>query len=100
MSLFHLSDPKPEEEVLTLHQDKNLRIERIVSWGQKSPDDFWYDQDEHEWVSLLRGEATLGFENRPSLKLSAGDQVFIPAHEKHRVEYTHSPTIWLCVFYS
>ena len=27
-----------------------LRIERIVSEGHVSPEGFWYDQDEPEWV--------------------------------------------------
>ena len=33
------------------------------------------------------------------IKLTAGDYLFIPAHQKHRVEYTSSrpPCIWLAV---
>ena len=39
------------------------RIERIVSEGHVSPEGFWYDQDEPEWVALIRGTAELEFEN-------------------------------------
>ena len=89
-------------EVLeTLVQGNNIRIERIVSQGQASPEGFWYDQDEHEWVMLLQGHAILGFSDH-QLELKAGDYVHIPAHQKHRVEWTspHETTLWLAVFYS
>ncbi|KAJ3058432.1 hypothetical protein HK102_010506, partial [Quaeritorhiza haematococci] len=38
------------------------RVERIVSHGQASPEGFWYDQDEREFVAVLRGAARLRFE--------------------------------------
>lgn len=47
----------PEELVEVLTENKHVRIERIISTGHASPDDFWYDQDEHEWVVVLKGEA-------------------------------------------
>ena len=37
-----------EELFTTIHPDGGLRIERIVSHGQSSPEGFWYDQDENE----------------------------------------------------
>ena len=40
----------------------NLRIERIVSFGHSSPEGFWYDQDQHEWVLPLKGAARLSIE--------------------------------------
>ena len=86
-----------------LVDDGGLRIERIVSTGQASPPGFWYDQDEHEWVLLLAGGAGLLFEGEASpRRLEPGDQVLIPAHVKHRVEWTADDehTIWLAVFYS
>ena len=36
-----------------------MRVERIVSSGHCSPEGFWYDQDEQEWVPLLQGAARL-----------------------------------------
>ncbi len=92
----------PEELVSTLFQDKHVRIERIVSTGHASSDLFWYDQEEHEWVVLLRGSAKLRFEgeDRPVLMMP-GDHIHIRAHRKHQVEWTtpDEPTVWLAIFY-
>jgi cupin 2 domain-containing protein len=92
----------PQELVQTLLDAGNIRIERIVSQGQASPPGFWYDQEENEWVLLLKGAARLRFDDRPEpLQLRPGDHVNIPAHRKHRVEWTtpDEPTVWLAVFY-
>lgn len=91
----------PQELVEVLAENNNVRIERIVSTGHSSPDGFWYDQEEHEWVVVLKGEATLVFENGESVHLVPGDHVLIPAYKKHRVDLTapDSPTIWLAVFF-
>ena len=43
------ADP-PDELIETLTAGNHVRIERIVSTGQASPDGFWYDQDQDEWV--------------------------------------------------
>jgi cupin 2 domain-containing protein len=62
-----------------------------------------YDQDEAEWVVVLRGSAKLFVEGAPDpLHMSAGDHLLIPAHSKHRVEWTtpDEPTIWLAVFFA
>lgn len=64
-----------------------LRIERIVSHGHASPEGFWYDQDQHEWVLVLQGAARLPIESE-SRELEPGDFINIPAHQKHRVEWT------------
>ncbi len=91
-----------EEIADVLAQNSQVRIERIVSYGQASPPDFWYDQDQNEWVIVLSGNAELQlFDVEQSLKLSPGDHVLIPAHRKHRVTSTDQnvPTIWLAVFY-
>ena len=50
-----------EELVDVLARGQGVRIERIVSTGQASPEGFWYDQDQHEWVMVLKGEAGLVF---------------------------------------
>jgi cupin 2 domain-containing protein len=84
-----------------LVRSPSVRIERIVSQGQCSPLTGWYDQDEHEWVMVVQGSATLVFEDGTSLALSAGSHVNIPAHIKHRVAWTDPDqlTVWLAVFY-
>jgi cupin 2 domain-containing protein len=92
----------PEELVTTLLEAGNVRIERIVSQGHASPEGFWYDQDQAEWVVVLKGAARLRFEGDASpVEMKAGEFVNIPAHKKHRVEWTtpDEPTIWLAVYY-
>ena len=86
----------------TLLQKENIRIERILSYGQSSPTEGWYDQDEHEWILLLEGEALLTFEDESEVHLQAGDYCNIPAHTKHKVAWTKEKikTIWLAIFYN
>lgn len=89
-----------EEQFLTLVSASGVRIERIVSTGQASPPGFWFDQDWTEWVIVLSGSAGLRFDGEGEARtLQAGDHVEIPAHLKHRVEWTDAaqPTIWLAV---
>ncbi|MCP4857087.1 MAG: cupin domain-containing protein [Fuerstiella sp.] len=91
----------PEELIEVLAENKHVRIEKIVSCGHCSPAGFWYDQAEHEWVAVLKGEAELLFEGSEPIKLRPGDFINIPAHSKHRVIWTtpDEPTIWLAVYY-
>lgn len=90
------------EQVEEILGRRALRVERIVSRGHASPPGYWYDHDEHEWVAVLSGRARLRFEDEDAqLEMAAGDHVDIPAHRRHRVEWTDpdTPTIWLAVFY-
>ena len=97
-----LPDARAAEQVDALLRRPGLRIERTVSYGQASPEGFWYDQPEGEWVVLLAGAARLRFadENEPRL-LCAGDWLDIAPHRRHRVDWTDPlvPTVWLAVFY-
>lgn len=80
-----------------------LKIERILSTGQASPPGFWYCQPESEWVVVIRGSAGVKFEDETEVRiLHPGDSVHIPAHCRHRVEWTdpQEPTLWLAVHYS
>ena len=89
-----------EEQVERLVGGPEFRIERIVSTGQASPLGFWYDQPDDEFVVLLAGAARLRFEEDDRiLDLKPGDWVEIPAHVRHRVEWTQAdpPTVWLAV---
>ncbi len=98
--LSNLPANLPEELTTVLQEGHGVRIERIVSTGHKSPEGFWYDQPENEWVMVLKGAARLQFEDRV-VEMQAGDWINIPAREKHRVEWTSpdEPTVWLAVFY-
>ena len=101
MNLFtNLPSNLPNILSTTLLEADNVRIEGIVSHGHSSPDGFWYDQDHHEWVVVLKGSARLQFEDC-MVEMKPGDFVNIPAHKKHRVEWTtpDEPTIWLAVIY-
>jgi cupin 2 domain-containing protein len=86
-----------QEEVLTLFQNSCAKIECIVSQVHSSPPGFWYDQNEDEWVMVVRGEATLEFEGGELVRMKEGDHVTIPRHVRHRVRQTDSKTIWLAV---
>lgn len=102
-NLFGNIPPGMKEELVeTLLKKDHVRIERIVSRGQASPPDYWYDQSEHEWVVVLKGTARLQVANQDNLKeLGPGDSMFFPAHLRHRVEWTdpEQETIWLAVFW-
>lgn len=98
-----LTTPQAQERFDDLLSRPGLRIERIVSTGQCSPPDFWYDQDEGEWVMVLSGSAGLRLEGEAQARvLRPGDFLDIPARCRHRVEWTsrEETTVWLAVFYS
>ena len=91
-----------QELIEELISHPHVRIERIVSKGHASPDGFWYDQFENEWVILLQGSAVLRLENvEEPVALKPGMYINLPAHVKHRVDWTEpdTETIWLAVFY-
>ena len=90
----------PAELVTKLLDTADVRIERIISHGHASPADFWYDQPQAEWVIVLKGAARLQFEDG-MVEMRPGDFMNIPAHKKHRVEWTtpDEPTVWLGVRY-
>ena len=91
----------PQELLQTILERPGMRIERIVSHGHASPPDFWYDQEQHEWVLLVQGAARLQLDDR-TVELLPGDYLNIPAHQRHRVAWTtpDEATIWLAIFYS
>lgn len=91
----------PEELFEVLINTPNFKLERIVSQGHASPKDFWYDQDDNEWVILLQGQAQLVFVGQDPVLLNAGDYIHIAAHVKHRVAWTapDTQTIWLALHY-
>lgn len=90
-------DTEVFEDVFT---SSHIRVERIISKGQSTPAESWYDQDEHEWVMVVEGKAILEFENG-LVTLNKGDYVNIPAHCRHKVHWTDPDqvTIWLAIFY-
>jgi cupin 2 domain-containing protein len=91
---------KKEEIFFEIFKNKTIKVEKIVSNGQKSPENFWYEQDKSEFILLLEGFAILQFENR-EVELKKGDCLNIEAYQKHKVKFTSldEPTIWFAVFY-
>ncbi len=102
-NIFRNIPEKISDEIFEkILENNNVRIERIISKGHSTPKDFWYDQEENEWVILLKGSAEILFKNNSVIiHLKVGDYLNINSHVKHRVEYTdpNIETIWLAVFY-
>ncbi|MEW4452933.1 cupin domain-containing protein [Bremerella sp. JC817] len=100
--LASIPESLSEELFETLAQADDVKIERIVSASHASPEGFWYDQPQHEFVLLVEGEAVLRLEGEADPRhLKSGDFVNIPARQKHRVESTSTEgkTIWLAIHY-
>jgi len=97
-----IPETAPQELFKTLLKQPGIHIERIVSFGQSSPEGEWYEQQTAEWVVLLQGTARLEFQGRSEVKaLWPGDYVNIPAGVRHRVAWTSDshPTVWLAIHY-
>ncbi len=102
MNIFENTPSKLKDELFEdILVNKNFKIERIVSDGHTSKDDFWYDQDKSEWLIVLQGDAKIMFEDNREIYLKRGDTLNIKPHQKHKVTYTSKDekTIWLAVHY-
>ncbi len=94
--------PSDGEVFKTILETPSFKLEKILSSGQATPPGEWYDQDVNEWFVLLRGSAGLLFEGETTVRvLLPGDHLLIPAHRRHRVEWTDSTTktVWLALHY-
>ncbi|MDY3201711.1 MAG: cupin domain-containing protein [Arcobacter sp.] len=91
---------KSEEKFFGIFKNEKIKIEKIVSNGQNSPENFWYEQEQSEYILLLEGFAILEFGDF-EVELKKGDCLNIKAMQKHRVKFTSQtePTIWFTVFY-
>jgi len=99
-NIFDIKELISGKEVIeTILESKNIRIERIVSNGEVSPKDFWYNQDNDEWVCLVEGTAIIEFEEGEKVELKKGDYLFIPAYKKHHVSFvSKNPNcIWIAI---
>ncbi len=103
MNIFKGMPTDLNKEVFeTLASSEGFKVERIVSKGHSSPAEGWYDQDQHEWVIVLKGAARIAFEHGADVELHPGDYINIKAHVKHQVAWTAEgvETVWLAVHYS
>jgi Cupin domain. len=62
-------------------------VERIVSYGQVTPEGEWYDQDLDQWVVVLEGETRLHYMDSEEVGLKTGDSLLLPKRRIHRVGY-------------
>lgn len=99
--LTNIPNQIPEEMFRDIMVAEAVRIEQIVSRGHSTPEGEWYDQQQNEWVLVIKGAGILVFEDGSEVVLNPGDHLNIPAHKKHRVSWTapEEETIWLAVFY-
>ncbi len=98
----HTHSVTSEEIFETLVSTRNVKIERIISKGQGTPDNEWLTQNLSEWVILLKGSAILSFEeSKKTIKMNPGDYILIPANTKHRVEWTDpdNQSFWLAIHF-
>ena len=92
----------PTEIFEEIIRNNSFKLERIISKGHTTPKGTWYDQDKNEWVVLLKGSAGLFIEGKKqATALKPGDYIYIPAHVRHRVEWTdpEEETIWLALHF-
>ena len=102
-NLFATLPQSLSEEVFEpIIEQKNFKLERIISHGQATPPGEWYDQERDEWVVLLSGSAGLNIEGQAGiLTMKPGDYILLPAHVRHRVEWTdeREVSVWLALHY-
>jgi cupin 2 domain-containing protein len=94
------SQPPAEEVTETLLERSGLRIERIVSTGQATPEGQGTIRRATSGCSWSRATPRLRIEGEAhDRELGEGDFVFLPAHCRHRVAWTQRepPTVWLAI---
>jgi quercetin dioxygenase-like cupin family protein len=97
--LTRLPAAKRAEAFTELLARPGMRVERIVSHGQATPEHAPMVQEQDEWVLLLQGAAGLRIEDSDEVTLHAGDHVWIGRGQKHWVTWTAKdrPSVWLAV---
>lgn len=80
-----------------LFENNQIRIEEIKSLGVSSAPNFFYKQEEDEYVLLKKGKAALEIEGM-ILELTEGDHLLITRNVSHRVDFTSQDCIWYCIF--
>lgn len=101
-NIFESIPARLDQEFFDVLAEKdNVRIERIISKGHTSPTIGWYDQQQDEWVIVLKGAAIIEFADGQAVRLGVGSHLNIPAHTKHKVKWTQADieTVWLAIHY-
>ncbi len=91
----------PEELEQVLAENEHVSIRRILSRGHSTPAQGWYEQQDHEWVLVLKGEGIIEFADNSECHMFEGDYCYIPALKKHRVKWTREQevTVWLAIHF-
>jgi len=98
MNIYEIAKPREDNEsFVTLHETPTLKIEAIRS-RLTHPGEL-YDQEEDEWVLLIRGTAELEVEGNIR-RLKEGDCFFLQRHTRHRVLKTSDDALWIGIFSS
>jgi mannose-6-phosphate isomerase-like protein (cupin superfamily) len=97
--LEKLPAAKRAEAFTELLARPGVKLERIVSNGQATPEDAPMVQDADEWVVVLQGAAGMRIEDSAEVTLGPGDHLLIAAGQKHWVTWTAKDraTVWLAV---
>jgi cupin 2 domain-containing protein len=102
-NIYEQLHPAKNKEIFEKIVEKNgVKIERITSLGQATPEGKWLKSKRNEWVILLKGKAKLRFRfTEDVIKMKPGDHIFIPGGTMHRVEWTTSKekSIWVEVMF-
>ena len=98
MNIFESEKLSMTEEIIEiLAENKDVKIERIISAGQTTD---WMSDTRKEFVILVQGRATIQFENG-KVDMSEGDTLLIEARRWHKVSYTSRDPhcIWICIYF-
>ncbi|WP_281951542.1 cupin domain-containing protein [Nitrosophilus kaiyonis] len=96
MNFFDYETPIIDENFDTLFENKNIKIQRIVSSNIDTPKEFL--QKENEWVILLKGEAEIEMNNK-KYNIKKGEYIFIPSNTPHKLLKTKEGTLWLAIHF-
>ena len=96
--LKDIPNSSKDEIFETIVSNDNIKIERIISYGQITKKDFWYNQDDDEFIYIIQGESKIKYDDGTVHILNTNDSLYIKAHQKHQVIYTSNPAVWLAIF--
>jgi len=99
--LSGIPEALPQELEQLLLENEHLSIRRILSKGHSAPAQGWYEQQDNEWVLVLKGEGIIEFTDHSERHMQEGDYSYISALKKHRVKWTpeQEVTIWLAIHF-
>ena len=99
---LNIPEELPNELFEHIICNSSFKLERIISKGHSTTEGQWFNQTKDEWVILLKGSAGIAIEGEEgTVVLKPGDYMHLPAHLKHRVEWTDpaTATVWLALHY-